>query len=203
MPYCSTACQTADHAQHNVLCGTFRHFQEEHRPSPMHRRVIFFPQDEDRPRFVWLRYEGSAKCMTHANHDLERFVPDCTHTSTIDSHRELGRQYKNRFWMQVTDHSSAHALNQSLTSLLGPEAASWGGPIICMASLKYPNDTDFEDYDAEDQDEDYPDVRIPYDLDTTSLAIHLGYLRFIARYEHLDRMYGVQAQDIGDGFDPN
>jgi len=49
-----------------------------------------------------------------------------------------------------------------------------------MVPTKYRKSTECHDYDEEDKDEDLPDVLVPYDLDTSSLAIHVACLRFVA-----------------------
>ena len=184
-----------------MLCDQFKDFQDQHRPSPNHRRVIFFPQDEYRPRFVWLKYEGSPKSMDANFAELEGYVLQPEQIRLFDSHRELRRQYSNRFWIQCHQLAGSMPPNQSLVALLGPYAARWRGPIICMAPLKYRLYTEWDDYDDEDKAEDCQDVDIPYDLDTTSLAVHVACLRFVAKYENYHE-YDIQATGVGDGFDP-
>lgn len=50
--YCSKECQKEDFCNHKHLC---RAYSEQHsRPSPHHRRAIFFPADEDKPRIIWM-----------------------------------------------------------------------------------------------------------------------------------------------------
>lgn len=203
MPYCSKACQIGDFNQHKMLCDQYKDFQDEHRPSPNHRRVIFFPHDEDRPRFAWLKYSGHPLCMRHDLDDLEKYIPGRPGAiGFFDAHRELRRQYQNTFWMQHHDVSFDLPVNTSLIPLLGSYAARWRGPVICMAPTKYKTLTEWHDYDEEDQDEDLADVLVPYDLDTSSLAIHVACLRFVAKYGYTGRAYCLEAEGVGDGFDP-
>ena len=94
-------------------------------------------------------------------------------------------------------------VNRSLITLLGQDAARWRGPVICMAPHKYACGVNWKDYGDEDKDEEYPDVAIPYDLETTSLAVHIACLRFISKHEHTGRVYAIQAEGVGDGYNLN
>ncbi|KAF3045029.1 hypothetical protein E8E12_004798 [Didymella heteroderae] len=203
MKYCSRACQKRDWKLHKTLCDQFKNFQDEHRPSPDHRRVIFFPPDKDSPRFVWLKYKGSRKCMFHDVDDFRKYIPGmATPISHFDSYRELGRQWNTTFWIQQHDPSAHLPVNRSLIQLLDQYAARWRDPVICMAPLKYGRVVEWDDYDEEDKNLDCPDVLLPYDLDTTSLAVHVACLRFRSKYECTGCEYGINAEGVGDGFDP-
>lgn len=54
---------------------------------------------------------------------------------------------------------------------------------------------EWDDYDVEDQVG--ADVILSYDLDTASLAIHVKFLRFVAKHRHKH----VDSSDVGDGLD--
>ncbi|KAF3050942.1 hypothetical protein E8E11_009349 [Didymella keratinophila] len=184
MHYCSKVCQLGDDAQHKTLCDQFKNFQDQHRPSAMHRRVIFFPHNENGPRFVWLKYEGSGKMLSHDLDDLKQYIPVEPTASGMffSDHQGIGREYNNTLWMQKIGNKGLDATmptNRSLMPLLGQYAARWRGPVLCMAPTKYAPGTDPSQRDVEDQNEE--DVLIPYDLDTTSLGPHVAFLRWVAQ----------------------
>lgn len=65
MQYCSAECQQADWQFHKTLCKTFADFKE--RPSPNTRRAIYFPQNGDRPNFIWLPVDPQAQAKQKPN----------------------------------------------------------------------------------------------------------------------------------------
>lgn len=190
---------------HQTLCGQFKNFQEEHRPSPNHRRLILFPQDEVTPRFMWYKYDEYPHCTGVDLTDFfERQIPGgfSELLADFDSHRELGRKWNTTFRILYCWYKKPLPINKSLVPFLGRDAARWTGPIICMAPTKYAIGVDWDDWDEEDKELDDHDVMIPYDLDTTSLNVHVACLRFMARYEHTGRRYDIKSKGVGDGFDP-
>lgn len=52
--YCSKECQSADWRVHKLVCSAFAgHASCENRPSPEHRRVLYFPTFEKTPELQW------------------------------------------------------------------------------------------------------------------------------------------------------
>jgi hypothetical protein len=50
--YCSTECQNLDKPVHDLLCKTFKDFTTP--PKETMRRAIYFPDNDEGPRFIWL-----------------------------------------------------------------------------------------------------------------------------------------------------
>lgn len=52
--YCSRQCQVADWSIHKKVCADFAGpVSDENRPSPEHRRILFFPTYSDKPELHW------------------------------------------------------------------------------------------------------------------------------------------------------
>ncbi|KAK7534906.1 uncharacterized protein J3D65DRAFT_669037 [Phyllosticta citribraziliensis] len=53
--YCSKNCQQADWASHKLLCRPLSEFLEKSkRPSKNHFSAILFPDDQEKPKLVWI-----------------------------------------------------------------------------------------------------------------------------------------------------
>jgi hypothetical protein len=52
--YGSKACQKDDWSVHKLLCKTFKDFNEASAPKDYYR-AVFFPEDGNKPRFIWLK----------------------------------------------------------------------------------------------------------------------------------------------------
>ena len=76
--------------------------------------------------------------MIQDYNDFKKYIPETAGIlASFDSHRELGRQYDNTFRIMCLDFFMVKPVYKSIASFLGPYAARWRGPIMCMALTKY------------------------------------------------------------------
>lgn len=94
--YCSRECQQSDWPSHRLLCKSFS--TQDPRPSPNHKRAIFFPVDHVKPRMIWL--------------PCERKVEDDTRTSYehVNPHPYLGADEPGVGRMQI-EHNPIRGRN--------------------------------------------------------------------------------------------
>jgi hypothetical protein len=59
--FCSEQCVQKDKVFHQAFCKGFARL--EARPNRSHVRAIYFPTQNDLPRFVWLGYPGTGKIL--------------------------------------------------------------------------------------------------------------------------------------------
>lgn len=74
--YCSPECQKKDWGRiHKPVCNAFKEMTEANRPSPEHRRVLYFPAKSDKHELVWALYkeEGGRRWVEFEHPDLHEF----------------------------------------------------------------------------------------------------------------------------------
>ncbi|KAH8161874.1 hypothetical protein CIB48_g6363 [Xylaria polymorpha] len=52
--YCSLECQQTDLPIHGLLCSDFANFEVTARPTGDHIQAILFPEDQEKPKIIWL-----------------------------------------------------------------------------------------------------------------------------------------------------
>ncbi|KAL8822006.1 MAG: hypothetical protein Q9223_000086 [Gallowayella weberi] len=67
--YCSKGCQRIDWPCHKHLCREYKKFQD--RPDPISVRGIFFPEDENTPRFVWVKQKEEPLDLGYVDEKFE------------------------------------------------------------------------------------------------------------------------------------
>lgn len=102
--YCSRDCQRSDYASHKHLCRQLS--TEPSRPSPEHKRAIFFPVDEDQPRLIWI------PCRCQCDDD------DLRPWTEVDHHPYLGPDSPRKGTMRI-EHNPVRSRN------LGSGFAAW------------------------------------------------------------------------------
>lgn len=149
--YCSQECQESDWPSHKLLCKRFA--TQTSRPSPNHKRAIFFPVDREQPRMIWVpidykMYEGVPY------HDINPYPylgEDCPVTGImrIEHNPVRGRNLgsgmvafaaQKEGYSVAVIHREAFLKDGSLTNksilksvrLSGIPPHSWRGPIIAL-----------------------------------------------------------------------
>lgn len=147
--YCSKACQKRGNKLHKVLCPSFKTFNDTTRPSPLHRRAIYFPVNETHPRFIWFPFERK-----HGQYDspvcgdllgprtMMQFV-------TIRANLTLDRRLEDTITIMVREAGliDDSARNGSVAAVLTPLLRvqhQWMGPMVVygeVGTAMYPNES--------------------------------------------------------------
>jgi hypothetical protein len=183
MPYCSSTCRIEDAEKHAPLCRNLQYFGADSRPSGFYSRCIFFPVDSSQPCFVWLKYYGSPQQQHIDREHLRSFVTGVPSggDAAFDCFREGNRQLRDRIIVRHDSNAlgNKQPYNQCVMALLGREAGEyWRGPLLAQ-SYKYHINDGLYRWTAEDRTE-MNEPLIPMDLDTTSLAPILSFMRWRA-----------------------
>ncbi|RJE17541.1 hypothetical protein PHISCL_10121 [Aspergillus sclerotialis] len=102
--YCSQVCQRSDYRSHQHLCRQLA--TAPSRPSPEHKRAIFFPVDTDQPRLIWI------PCRRQYDDD------DLGPWTKVDHHPYLGPDQPPKGTMRI-EHNPVRSRN------LGSGFAAW------------------------------------------------------------------------------
>ncbi|KAI1780279.1 hypothetical protein F4818DRAFT_435485 [Hypoxylon cercidicola] len=158
--YCSRQCQRSDYPSHKLLCRDFAN--QSPRPSPSHKRAIFFPVERTKPRLIWilctLKYSSEDEgfgSKPFETIDLHPYLgPDKPYADTqhIEYNpkrdRNLGRGmvywapskagYSIALEFRETALVDGSAVNGSILEsmgALGSPSFPWSGPIIAIREL--------------------------------------------------------------------
>lgn len=142
MVYCSLACQKKDWKTHKVLCQNLTGFRENDRPSSDSYRCIYFPDNEEKPRFIWLKVSGSE--VTDAASDFIEALFPLPHDFSV-AHQPIfdtpifEKEMNHDLWIT---HRADYLMdvsvpNQSIMSVLGPELGTFfRGPMVVSCCIE-------------------------------------------------------------------
>ncbi|KAF2790573.1 hypothetical protein K505DRAFT_250916, partial [Melanomma pulvis-pyrius CBS 109.77] len=150
--YCSHACRKRGWKEHKILCPSFSSFGNAARPSPMHRRAIYFPVDEANPRFIWLPFDRRYKKEIDDTYDSP-VRGDLLGSNTgiqlipIKNNIVLYRGLDHTITLMIREAGlcDGSAMNESVKNILGGSPCTWAGPIIAYGEKGLamdPNESD-------------------------------------------------------------
>lgn len=139
--YSSKACQKGDWLVHKLVCKTFKDFLIT-RPTSEHDSAIYFPADEDSPRFVWLKY---GTCEQHVPYkELQslgislRWIKqsdqiEVSHNAAQNEHIQPHHIVVQRLKFEQMRSTPSYEENEALGKIDQRLAGLFPGPILVWA----------------------------------------------------------------------
>jgi len=158
--YCSEWCQRGDRSAHKLICTTIQEFAEP--PKPEFKRAIFFPSEEELPRFIWIETKED-RSGTFAYMDLDEWL-DLSGDKLFNIRRSIplppvnDARSKRALRHKLVVHYRAHfkvdgsTPNQSIIKATkGKQKAPWKGPLMVLAhKVNGTREPPFDDVTAHD-----------------------------------------------------
>jgi hypothetical protein len=116
-------CQKKDWLIHKLMCKTFDDFSDVKRPSPEHRRGIFFGVTESKLRFIWYAVDANAAYPDNKKNAVKAGL---SRNLRVDYFRLLQRNLGHviYIWYDNSFIVNGSPVTKSLRKLLDP---SWRG----------------------------------------------------------------------------
>ena len=134
--YCSAECQQADWPSHRLLCKSFKDLHK--RPHPDLRRIIAFPSDEDKPRFMWLPVQQRYGYQTV---DSREFMQDAVaNYAPVSHHAFTQKPLQHLVNIRYDDDGMTKYSkpNESIINATGGRSSLlWQGPVFAECGTRY------------------------------------------------------------------
>ncbi|KAI1330504.1 hypothetical protein F5Y16DRAFT_363348 [Xylariaceae sp. FL0255] len=147
--YCGKDCQKADYHTHKHLCAQFAAFDVTARPTQNHVRVLFFPVDEDRPKFIWVAFKQKA---SGEQLDFDNILRDCNQQFPCEYDETLSRRPANDVYLCMRNKAlNAFYPTPPNKSIETITSHMWHGPVAAYGKLGTGDDAKkLRDFDLND-----------------------------------------------------
>ncbi|KAI9891948.1 MAG: hypothetical protein M1814_002142 [Vezdaea aestivalis] len=123
--YCSMTCQKEEWPTHKLLCAVFPGFKSSSRPTDEHYRAILFPENDAKPRFIWLHAEWQEE---------DEYEPKYQSVQKRELADTIRLCHRDTFLM---DGSKPNKSIAAITATRSGQYHDWRGPLVAygMKSL--------------------------------------------------------------------
>lgn len=128
--YCSGQCFQSDLQSHRAICSQLiGEFHDCQRPDGQHFRVLFFPQNEEEPRFLWLKCAATDEELQKTMHRI--IIRDCEFQPRVPTFTTETRAITINH--AIPDRRCGQGLRLNSMSQMKHYDGKNGGPVINKA----------------------------------------------------------------------